>query len=126
MCGSAGVIGCNPNVWYSYLGNSTSDFVPFQINYKKYPSDVKKVGNFTVINPMIKRCDESVDGIKPPCSCMDCSLSYIRSSSFKSTPQELIFGLSPYTFLMICVFLIGSFAFLIISSFRNDKEGELI
>jgi Niemann-Pick C1 protein len=124
MCGSAGVLGCNPNVWYSFLGNVTSTFVPFQINYKKYPNNIKKVDNFTPINPVIKRCDESIDGIKPPCSCMDCALNYIESSSTKVTSQEFIFGLSPHTFLMICVFLIGTLAFLIISSFENDKHGK--
>lgn len=125
MCGSAGAERCNAEVWYNYLGNATSPFVPFQITYKRFPRDVKRVGQFIPINPEIKRCDESVDGVKPPCSCMDCALNYIQSSPTEAVKREFIFGLNQHTFLMICVFIIGSLTFLIISSFSNDKDGKL-
>jgi len=123
MCGNAGASGCSPKVLYEFFGDKTVAHVPFQINYKTFNS-TQSVGRFTPINPRVVPCNQSVDGIKPPCSCMDCSLTYTQVPSTSSKPDELIFGLRRYTFLMICVFFIGSMTFVVVSSYSEDKLGN--
>lgn len=124
MCGSEGDQGCSSKKLYKVLGNVKSAYVPFQINYKTEASE-KINSRFIPINPKVVRCNESVDGTKPPCSCIDCSLSYIPQPDEKSISDEsenLILGLHKHTAFSILLFLIGSGIFLIVSNSSNEGE----
>lgn len=123
MCGNEGDYGCSWKKLFKVLGNAKSSFVPFQINYN---TTTKIDERFIQINPKVVPCNESVDGTKPPCSCIDCSLMSIRipqeAHLTTDVNENFILGLHKYTVLSIFLFLIGSAIFLIISN--NSNEGE--
>lgn len=60
MCGEWASAKCSPENWYSFMGDSTKDVVPFQINYK-IQNSTEKVYGFTPLNPRVVPCNESVD-----------------------------------------------------------------
>lgn len=60
MCGDWGASRCSPLRWYSFMGDASSAFVPFQINYRPHAS-LRPIDGFTPLNPRVVPCNESVD-----------------------------------------------------------------
>lgn len=51
---------CTAMRWYSYMGDSNTPYVPFQINYRLHNSTAL-VDGFKPMNPSVVPCSESVD-----------------------------------------------------------------
>lgn len=53
MCGSWGAKFCTPQRWFDFMGDGSSAYVPFQINYI---SGDQPVDGFTPYNPPTREC----------------------------------------------------------------------
>jgi Niemann-Pick C1 protein len=60
MCGEWGAFRCSAMRWFGFMGDSSSPFVPFQINYIPH-DDVGVVDDFKPLNPKVIPCSQSVD-----------------------------------------------------------------
>lgn len=59
MCGPWGAAKCSALRWFSYMGDASSSFVPFQINYINETKPV--VNGFRPMNPPVTPCSQAVD-----------------------------------------------------------------
>lgn len=58
MCGSWGASRCNAERWFKFMGDASSPFVPFQIDYiaSEHPID-----KFVPMDPSITPCNKPVN-----------------------------------------------------------------
>ncbi|CRL00931.1 CLUMA_CG014455, isoform A, partial [Clunio marinus] len=126
MCGDWGASRCTPTRWYGYMGNAASNpFVPFQINYRPH-NTTNNVDGFIPMNPRIVPCNESADGIKPACSCVDCTLSCPKPPPPEPVPTIfLIWGLDGYAVVMFFIFILGSTMFVLGTECCSNSEKEV-
>ena len=58
MCGEYGSTRCNPQRWFSYMGDSSNPFVPFEI---AYVASETPVGKFVPRNPEVTPCNKALN-----------------------------------------------------------------
>ncbi|CRL00933.1 CLUMA_CG014191, isoform A, partial [Clunio marinus] len=118
MCGAWGATKCTPKRLFHYWGDESEDFVPFQINYIMANS-TDPINGFKPLNPRIVPCNESIDGITSPCSCIDCT-----STCPKAPPSMLLqqkftsfWDTDKFTVFMFLIYLICCVLFVIWSTY---------
>ena len=60
MCGSWGASKCSPARWFGFMGDASSPFVPFQINYLPQNSSSRD-DEIKPLNPKVVPCNQAVD-----------------------------------------------------------------
>lgn len=60
ICGDWGASMCSAKRWFDFLGDSTSPYVPFQINYLPQP-DTTPVDNYIPNDPKTIPCNQAID-----------------------------------------------------------------
>ncbi|XP_018568156.1 Niemann-Pick C1 protein isoform X3 [Anoplophora glabripennis] len=113
MCGPWGADKCSALRWFSYMGDASSYFVPFQINYFNQTKPV--VNGFKPLNVTVTPCSKPLDENSSACSCVDCEASCPVPPPQPPPPQPFrIAGCDGYAFVMVVVFLVGSTMFLLV------------
>jgi Niemann-Pick C1 protein len=127
MCGSWGSSKCSPTRWYTFMGDASGNpFVPFQINYRAHNSTLPIDNDLTPLDPKVVPCSESIDGIKPACSCVDCAASCPKPPTPEPEPRPfIIWDLDGYAVVMFFIFLVGSAMFVMgTGCCSNSASGE--
>ncbi|XP_038222649.1 NPC intracellular cholesterol transporter 1 [Zerene cesonia] len=109
MCGGYGSQFCTPQRWFDTMGDASSAFVPFQINYISgdEPSD-----GLMPYNPPTLPCNVGVNG-QPGCSCLDCEAACPAPPPAPAPPRPFsIAGADGYAVCMAIVFIIFTSLFL--------------
>ncbi|VEN41344.1 unnamed protein product [Callosobruchus maculatus] len=126
MCGQWGAVRCTPSRWFAYMGDKKTFSVPFQMNYineTKHPNN-----GFKPMDPTTIPCSQSIDGVSPACSCVDCASSCPVPPPPAPKPAPFVIaGIDGLDFLMVVVFLAGSTAFLlaVLVCGGNDKRQNI-
>lgn len=60
MCGDWGASRCSPIKWFTFMGDASNPYVPFQITYKHYPN-ATKVDAYTPLDSRVVPCSEKLD-----------------------------------------------------------------
>ncbi|CAH0588864.1 unnamed protein product [Chrysodeixis includens] len=110
MCGEYGAEYCTPQRWFTFMGDGSSPYVPFQIDYTNDPDPAH--GITEPYDPPTRPCNIGPPG-QPGCSCLDCSASCPAPPP--SPPAALpftILGADGYAVIMAIVFVIFSTLFL--------------
>ncbi|KAH8329144.1 hypothetical protein KR074_004746 [Drosophila pseudoananassae] len=112
MCGAYPASRCNPTKWFNFMGDGSSPFVPFQINYIQHEPKSKS-NEFKPLSPPTIPCNQFVNSTLPACSCSDCDMSCPQGPPEPPPPEPFkIFGLDAYLVIMAAVFLVGVLVFL--------------
>jgi Niemann-Pick C1 protein len=118
MCGPWGASKCSAMRWFNFMGTAgpTNPFVPFQINYLNSSGPVDKNGQvFKPLDPKVTPCNKAFDAKSAACSCVDCEASCPVPPPQPPPPQPFkIAGFDGYFFLMVIVFVVGTFLFLMV------------
>ncbi|EDV98847.1 GH13378 [Drosophila grimshawi] len=121
MCGAYPASRCSATKWFTFMGDSSSPFVPFQITYMQHATNATENG-FTPLNPPITPCQQAVNSKLPACSCTDCDLSCPLAPDEPIIPDPLkIAGFDAFTVIMTVVFSVGVIVFLM-GSFLFTKD----
>lgn len=128
ICGEWGASRCNAFKWFSFMGDVSSPYVPFQINYKPMASGTTPVNGHVPINPRIVPCNVALDDKSPACSCVDCEASCPVPPPLPPPPQPFsISGMDGYAVIMLIVFCVGTALFLmgvcLFSKRQSDGSG---
>ncbi|XP_068617935.1 NPC intracellular cholesterol transporter 1 isoform X2 [Battus philenor] len=109
MCGSWSADFCTPQRWFDFMGDASTAFVPFQINYI---SGDEPVDGFTPYQPPTRPCSAGING-QPGCSCLDCRASCPVPPPRPPPPRPFtMLGVDGYALVMAIVFLIFTTLFL--------------
>lgn len=109
MCGGYGSQYCNPKLWFETMGDGSSTFVPFQINYM---NDADPAHGLVPTNPETRPCNVGLPG-QPGCSCVDCTASCPIPPPRPPPPKPFsIAGADGYAVIMAIVFVIFTTLFL--------------
>lgn len=126
MCGEWGAAKCTPRRWFRFMGDVKEDFVPFQINYRYHNASAK---GFTPFSPKVVPCNESLDGISPACSCVDCASSCPKPPQLEAKAGNFhLWRFDNYAIEMFIVFIAGSsmFVLVVLCCTNEEKQGKSI
>lgn len=83
ICGEWGASKCSAKRWFDFLGDSTSPYVPFQINYLPQP-DTTPVDNYIPNDPKTIPCNQAID-VSQIANCLVSMLLIFYGMQFKHT-----------------------------------------
>ncbi|XP_052755080.1 NPC intracellular cholesterol transporter 1 isoform X3 [Galleria mellonella] len=122
LCGDYSSRYCTPQRLFDFLGNASSPFVPFQINY--ISNDTAGDG-FIPNNPPTTPCNVGKNG-QPGCSCLDCAASCPAPPPPQPAPRPFsIHGADGYAVIMAIVFVIFTTLFLSGVYCCNQQENAI-
>ncbi|KAM3957916.1 Niemann-Pick type C-1a isoform 1-T1 [Aphomia sociella] len=122
LCGDYASKYCTPKRLFDFLGNASSPFVPFQINYI---SDDTPGDGFTPANPPTTPCNVGKNG-QPGCSCLDCTASCPAPPPPSPPPRPFsIHGADGYAVVMAIVFVLFTTLFLSGVYCCNQRENAI-
>ncbi|XP_034940743.1 NPC intracellular cholesterol transporter 1 homolog 1b-like [Chelonus insularis] len=106
-CGPHGAALCTPKLWFEFMGDHETLFVPFQINYI-----TQKNNDYEQLDPTTRPCSEAYNN-STSCSCVDCeeACPYIE---WKLKEWEFkIFNYNGYGVIAAILILVLSFFFIL-------------
>ncbi|XP_013101655.2 NPC intracellular cholesterol transporter 1 isoform X3 [Stomoxys calcitrans] len=113
VCGDHTASRCSATKWFTYMGDSSNLYVPFQITYVQHQNSSSIIDGYRPLDPRTVPCSSPLNDKTPACSCTDCEASCPIPPPEPPAPQPfMIGGFDAFTVIMIAVFVVGSLLFL--------------
>ncbi|XP_068212553.1 NPC intracellular cholesterol transporter 1-like [Palaemon carinicauda] len=112
MCGLWGAYYCSGQRWFTYMGDISNQYTPFQIDYIY---DAKAEGAIVPFNGTVIPCSQAPNNQSQACSCVDCEDSCPKPPPLPPVPEPFtIGGADGIMVVMAICFLIFAAAFIVL------------